>query len=131
MKKTKLLNSKISRVISEMGHTDSLVIADCGLPIDNSVERIDLALTSNTPSFLETLKIVLEELEVESVIIAKEMNNEKSKNIYDEIKKLFKDKIKEVTHQEFKKLTKESKAVIRTGEMTPYANIILKSGVVF
>ena len=40
-------------------------------------------------------------------------------------------KITKVSHEEFKKLTKESKAVVRTGECSPYANIILKSGVVF
>ena len=33
MKKGKLLNSEISSVISQMGHTDSLTIGDCGLPI--------------------------------------------------------------------------------------------------
>ena len=40
-------------------------------------------------------------------------------------------KINEVSHSDFKNLTKESKVVIRSGECSPYANIILKSGVVF
>ena len=32
---------------------------------------------------------------------------------------------------QFKQLTKHAKVIIRTGEATPYANIILQSGVIF
>jgi len=39
--------------------------------------------------------------------------------------------IQYVSHEEFKKMTSHCKAVIRTGEATPYANIILYSGVNF
>ena len=131
MKKTKLINSEISYTISKMGHTDSLAIGDCGLPIPNEVNRIDLALKYGVPTFLETLDTVLEELCVEEILIANEIieNNE---NIHNEILKRFeKIKVTYVSHEEFKNQTKESKAVVRTGECSPYANIILKSGVVF
>lgn len=131
MRKTKLINSEVSYIVSKMGHTDSLTIGDCGLPIPTNVDRIDLALKYGVPTFLETLDTILEELCVEEIIIASEIK-ENNKDIYKEILKRFKDiKINEVSHEEFKKLTKESKAVVRTGECTPYANIILKSGVVF
>lgn len=131
MKRTKLINSELSYTISKMGHTDSLTIGDCGLPIPDSVNRIDLALTHGLPSFLDTLDVVLEELCVEEIIIASEIE-EKNNAIYKEILKRFdKIKISKVCHEEFKNMTKESKAVVRTGECSPYANIILKSGVVF
>ena len=131
MKKTKLINSEISYTISKMGHTDSLTIGDCGLPIPSTVNRIDLALKYGVPSFLETLDMVLEELCVEEIIIATEIE-EKNTKMYEEILNRFKNvKITKVSHEDFKNMTKESKAVIRTGECTPYANIILKSGVVF
>ena len=131
MRKTKLINSEVSYIISKMGHTDSLTIGDCGLPIPTNVDRIDLALKYGVPTFLETLDTILEELCVEEIIIASEIK-ENNKDIYKEILKRFKDiKISEVSHEAFKNLTKESKAVVRTGECTPYANIILKSGVVF
>ena len=131
MRKTKLINSEVSYIVSKMGHTDSLTIGDCGLPIPTNVDRIDLALKYGVPTFLETLDTILEELCVEEIIIPSEIK-ENNKDIYKEILKRFKDiKINEVSHEEFKKLTKESKAVVRTGECTPYANIILKSGVVF
>ena len=131
MKKTKLINSEISYTISKMGHTDSLAIGDCGLPIPNEVNRIDLALKYGVPTFLVTLDTVLEELCVEEIVIANEIieNNE---IIHNEILKRFENiKVTYVSHEEFKNQTKESKAVVRTGECSPYANIILKSGVVF
>ncbi|SCH91042.1 MULTISPECIES: D-ribose pyranase [unclassified Romboutsia] len=131
MRKTKLINSEVSYTISKMGHTDSLTIGDCGLPIPDGVKRIDLALKYGVPSFIETLDTVLEELCVEEIIIAEEIV-QKNSYIYNEILKRFENiKIIMVSHEEFKKITKESKAVVRTGECTPYANIILKSGVVF
>ena len=131
MRKTKLINSEVSYTISKMGHTDSLTIGDCGLPIPDGVNRIDLALKYGVPSFLETLDTVLEELCVEEIVIAEEIV-EKNTNIYNEILKRFENiKVTIVSNKEKKKMTKESKAVVRTGECTPYANIILKSGVVF
>ena len=131
MKKSTLINSEISYEISKMGHTDSIVVCDSGLPIPSGVKRIDLALKKGLPTFLDTLDTILEELEVEEVIIAKEII-EASKDLYKEIEKRFANiTITTVSHEDFKMLTKESKAIVRTGEFTPYANIILKSGVVF
>lgn len=131
MKKIGLLNSNISSVISKMGHTDSLAIGDCGLPIPEETERIDLALIKDIPTFIDTLKAVLMELQVEEVEIAKE-TMEVSPELYKQIQKeLGNIKINFITHEELKIKLKGCKAVIRTGEQTPYANIILKSGVVF
>ena len=131
MKKGKLLNSEISYVISQMGHTDSLTIGDCGLPIPKDVKRIDLALKYGVPSFLDTLDTVLEELCVEEIIIAEEIK-EAAEQMYKDILNRFENvKVTMVKHEEFKTMTNNSHAVIRTGECTPYSNIILKSGVVF
>ena len=131
MKKSTLINSEISYEISKMGHTDSIVVCDSGLPIPSGVKRIDLALKKGLPTFLDTLDTILEELEVEEVIIAEEIIKA-SKDLYKEIDKRFANiTITTVSHEDFKMLTKESKSIVRTGEFTPYANIILKSGVVF
>ncbi|HSQ89798.1 D-ribose pyranase [Romboutsia sp.] len=131
MKKSALINSEISYVISKMGHTDSITICDSGLPIPSEVQRIDLALKKGLPTFLDTLDSVLQELQVEEVILASEII-QVSNDLYKEIIKRFENvKITTVSHEEFKNLTKSSKAIVRTGEYTPYANVILKSGVVF
>ncbi|WP_373899364.1 D-ribose pyranase [Haloimpatiens sp. FM7315] len=131
MKKATLLNSCISEEISKMGHTDAIGIGDCGLPIPKEARRIDLALCKGIPSFIDTLKVVLSELKIEEVVIASE-TKEVSPKIFEEIKKEIGDVlITFVTHEDLKKELKNCKAVIRTGEQTPYANVILKSGVVF
>ncbi|WP_298126746.1 D-ribose pyranase [uncultured Clostridium sp.] len=131
MRKTSLLNINLSSVISLMGHTDMIAIGDCGLPIPSETKRIDLALVAGVPTFLETLKATLMELEVEEVIIAQE-TKEVSPNTLSEIEKIIGNtKITFILHEELKLKLKECKAVVRTGEQTPYANIILKSGVVF
>lgn len=139
MKKGKLLNSEISYEIAKMGHTDGLVIADSGLPIPSMVKRIDLALTENIPRFLDVVGNVLEELIVEEVVIAVEMKNI-SPNLYKQLIQVIKTcekeqgntiEIIEINHEKLKKMTMNSKCIIRTGECTPYANIILKSGVTF
>ena len=135
MKKGRLLNSEISSVISKMGHTDHITVGDAGLPIPNEVKRIDLAVEKGVPTFLGTLEVILDELKVEKVVIAEEMKSV-SGEFYSKLLKLLEIKcgkisIAEVSHEEFKGTTKLSKAVVRTGECTPYANIILKSGVTF
>jgi D-ribose pyranase len=131
MKKTKLLNQEVSYVIAGMGHKDMLVIADAGLPIPENVLRIDLALSEGIPSFMDTVHAVNSELAVESIIVSEEMQS-KSPQILSFLTSLFpKANIQSIPHEEFKAMTSSAKAVIRTGEFTPYANVILVSGVVF
>ena len=131
MKKGLLLNYEVSAVIAQMGHTDLLTVGDCGLPI-NYTKRIDLALKRGVPGFLETLDAVLTELCVEKVILSKEIKTV-SPEMHQAILSRFGGtvKVEYVPHEEFKKLTEGSKAVIRTGECTPFANVILVSGVAF
>ncbi|MBW9170340.1 D-ribose pyranase [Clostridium estertheticum] len=131
MKKIGILNGEISSVVSKMGHKDLIAIGDCGLPIPDKTKRIDIALSKGIPSFIKTLKNVLLELQVEEVILALEIK-ENNPKVLEEIKKQFKNvKFTFITHEELKIMLNECKAVIRTGEQTPYANIILKSGVIF
>ena len=133
MKKNGILNAPLSKLVASMGHTNKLVICDSGLPIPRNSETIDLALTKNIPRFIDTLKIILEELKVEEAIVAEEMIS-KSNGLFDEISDLLKGiNIRKVSHEEFKQLTKADAdtAFVRTGEATPYANIILISGVTF
>lgn len=133
MKKAGILNSDISRVLSYMGHTDCIAIGDCGLPIPDEVERIDLSLAFGIPSFMDTLKIVTGDMKVEKIVLAKEIQTQNPK-VLGEIEQLFAGQdieVEYVSHAELKEQTKSCKAVIRTGETTPYANIILQSGCIF
>ena len=131
MKKTGILNQPISSVVASLGHTDTLVIADAGLPVPPETQRIDLALTEGIPTFLDTLRIVLTEMQVERAVVAEEMLDASPK-VYEAIKEMLGDvPIETVTHLIFKEQTRSARAVIRTGEFTPYANVILTAGVVF
>ncbi len=139
MKRGILLNSEISYVISKLGHTDTLTIGDCGLPVPEGVQRIDLAVMKGLPEFMPVLKAVLDEQEIEKVILAEEIKVV-NPELLGEILKLLEEteekedkaiEIEYVSHKDFKKKTKASKAVVRTGEYKAYANIILVSGVTF
>jgi len=129
----RLLNSEIISVLAAMGHTDQLVIADAGLPIPGVVKRIDLALEKGLPSFDATLALIASNMVMEKVILAEEIK-ENNPEMLKKIKEILSDKkieLEFVSHEYFKKLSSSSKAIVRTGECTPYANIILQSGVNF
>lgn len=131
MKKSKVINSDISRIISQMGHFDTLSIGDAGMPVPMTTEKIDLAVDNGIPSFMDVLNNVLEELEVQKVYLAeeiKEMNPTVLKQIQERLPEVV---IEFIPHSEMKQELNNCHAFIRTGEMTPYANILLESGVVF
>ncbi len=133
MKKAGILNSDISRVLSYLGHTDTICIGDCGLPIPDEVERIDLALCFGEPTFMRTLEIVAGDMKIEKIVLATEIK-EQNKEVLAQIEALFAGQnieVEFVPHTELKAQTKNCKAVIRTGETTPYANVILQSGCIF
>ncbi len=135
MKRNGMINADISRVLSYMGHTDTLAVGDCGLPIPDETERIDLALKLGVPSFMEVLREVVKEMKVEKVVLAEEVKA-KNPKIQNEILELVKEmdtdcEVVYVPHTELKSQTKTCKAVIRTGETTPYANVILQSACLF
>lgn len=135
MKKNGIINADISRVLSYMGHTDTLAVGDCGLPIPDETERIDLALKLGVPSFMEVLREIVKEIKIEKVVLAEEIKSQ-NPNVHQEILALVKEmdascQVEYVSHVELKAQTRICKAVVRTGETTPYANIILQSACLF
>jgi len=131
MKKTGILNKDISELIASMGHFDTITVCDAGLPIPDEVWRIDLAVRSGMPELLSVLKAVADDLEVQQIILAEELP-ENNQELDQSIRTIFSTaEVIYVPHKEFKARSHESKAIIRTGECTPYANVILVSGVTF
>lgn len=128
MKKGGIINGPISAVVGELGHTDTMTIADAGLPIPATTQRIDLALTQGVPTFLETLRVLLSEMFVERVIVAEEMKMVSPQLYASLVEMVGNTPIELVPHVDFKRETAVSKAIIRTGEFTPYANVILVAG---
>jgi D-ribose pyranase len=131
MKRGGVLNHRLSRVIAEMGHTDGLTVADAGLPIPLEVERIDLAVSPGVPSFAQVLDAISNELRAEEIVIAREAFDG-NPELLRTIERAFPGvPVKAVSHEDFKVLTRGTRAVVRSGECTPYANCILRSGVIF
>ena len=108
MKKDGLLNPQILSAIAAMGHTEYLVIADAGLPVPSGIPVIDISL-----------------------IVAEEMADKSQDTYGTVIEALPQVPFRRIAHEEFKEMAAKAKAVIRTGETTPYANIILVAGVNF
>lgn len=129
MKKKGILNRELAGIFARLGHTDKIVIADCGLPIPEGVTCIDLAYKLGEPGFQTILEVVLDDLKVEHAYIAEEIK-EANETIHASILEKI-EPITYVSHEDFKKMTSEAKVIIRTGEITPYANIMLQSGVIF
>lgn len=127
------LNAQLARVISEVGHTDLVAVTDAGLPIPQEVERVDLALKEGVPGFLEVLDTVLAELAVEAATAPAEIA-EQSPEMLDQLRKRLEERdipLTLVPHVEFKASTKGARAAVRSGEFTPYANVLLQAGVVY
>lgn len=131
MKKTAVINSNLSRVISQMGHFDKLAIGDAGTPVPDGTEKIDLSVTRGIPAFMDVLNNVLEELEIQKIYLAEEIKTENPTMLKQIQERLPETPIEFITHEELKSDLKDCKAFVRTGEMTPFANIMLESNVVF
>ncbi|ANU14204.1 D-ribose pyranase [Planococcus halocryophilus] len=128
MKKHGMINRDIASALAQYGHTDLLVIADCGLPIPTGIPCVDLSYKVGEPAFLTILDSVLTDFEAEAAFIAEEITNGNPLVEQEIMKKI---KAEFITHEKLKDLSKQAKLIIRTGEATPYANIVLRSGVIF
>ncbi|HEY4430155.1 MAG TPA: D-ribose pyranase [Paenibacillus sp.] len=131
MKKTGIMNSELSRIVASMGHTDFIIVCDSGYPIPKGVERIDLSLTQNMPTVIMTIQEISKELQVERIQYALEAE-QYCPEIIQKVLELFPTAQSFTTsHEQFKEMAKSAAAIIRTGECTPYSNVILCAGVIF
>ena len=132
MKRGGIINRQLATVIAEMGHTDALTVCDCGLPIPEGKRLIDLSVTKGFPRLTDILEAINKDMVIEKVILASEILD-CNPEMHRELLKLFEGKeIVYLDHKEFKPMAAaNSKAYVRSGEATPYSNVILVSGVEF
>ena len=132
-KNTATLNGQLSRVISETGHTDLVVVTDAGLPIPMGVERVDLAVRPGLPAFLDVLDTVLDEMVVEGATVSEEIRTHSPAMLAEIEARLaaLGVSIDFVPHVDLKQRTQGARAAVRSGEFTPYANVILHAGVAY
>ncbi len=128
MKRGGIINARLAGELARLGHTDLVVVCDAGLPIPPGPAVADLAFRLGVPSFETVLSGLLEELVVEGATAAEETRENP------EVARVLRDLLPDlglVAHHELKRMTANAKLVVRTGEATPYANVILRCGVAF
>ncbi len=132
MKKIGLLHGELSKTLAELAHEDRILIGDAGMPVPEGVKMIDLAVVQGVPAFIDVLKAVMGEMLVAKGIIDLEQETvspQMRQKVVETVGDAFPLEI--LPHAQVKELSRNVKAVIRTGEFTPYANIILEADCLF
>jgi D-ribose pyranase len=131
MKKLGILNQQLSAIVAAMGHTDLLVVADAGLPVPPGVPCVDLAVVAGLPPFIDVVLAIAAELEVEELTVADELLA-RDETLPASLRTAFPGaRFNHLSHEELKRLTTRARAIVRTGECTPYNNVVLAAGVTF
>lgn len=131
MKKHGILNAQLAGLIASLGHKDTFMLGDAGMPIPRGVELVDLAVTANVPRFVDVLHAVLEETCIEGATLAEEIQTQNSQLHQVLLSALENVPFDYVPHEQLKELSRGCRFAIRTGEFSPYPNVILRAGVTF
>jgi D-ribose pyranase len=131
MKKQGLLHAELAGVVAGMGHGDLLVIGDAGMPVPPGVPCIDLAVRCGLPPMLDVTNAIAAELQVEALTVADELLA-RDDPLPAALRELFPDaRLDHVSHDALKGMSAQAQAIVRTGECTPYHNVVLRAGVIF
>ncbi len=125
-----IVNAQLLGVLARLGHTQTLVVADAGLPVPPGVEVVDLAVVYGIPRFEEVLRAVLGAIVVEGACVAEEVV-EANPEAWRFLQEALGAPIERGAHEELKARSAGARAIVRTGEATPYANVVLRAGVPF
>ncbi|PZE22965.1 D-ribose pyranase [Curtobacterium sp. MCBD17_028] len=127
MKRAGILNAELNAGLSHLGHGDLVVVADCGLPIPPGVPLVDLAVVHGVPRFEDVLDALLGDAVFQDCIAAEEVVGTEAEGW---ITARF-DGVRHVDHEALKRMSAGAKLFVRTGEATPFANVVLVCGVPF
>ncbi|WP_353062419.1 D-ribose pyranase [Tunturibacter psychrotolerans] len=128
MIKTGVINPAILSLLCRVRHTNTLVIADRGFPFWPQVETVDISLTDDQPTVLQVLQAILPNFQVGGARMASEFNSENPDPVKTALLQLLGCiSLEFLPHVEFKLLVPSAIGLIRTGDVRPYANIILES----
>lgn len=129
MKRTTLLHQGLSATVAGMGHTDTLALVDAGYSVPLTVERIDVAIRPGIPGLIDVLEAILSELIVDRYIVPAEMA-EANPGLLAAIEATLAGVPSEsIPQADFKEAARSAKAIVRTGEYSPFGNLILVGGV--
>ena len=129
MKKRGILNEALAGALARLGHTDRIVVGDCGLPRPTGVRVVDLALTFGVPSFAAVIDALAAEIEVEKIVVARQTREENPAALALLVGHFGEPEW--ISHDQLKAESRQAQLFVRTGEATPYANVVLRCGVPF
>ncbi len=128
MLKTGILNPAINALLSRVRHTNTLVIADRGFPYWPQIETIDISLLDDVPRVLDVFKAIQSNFVIGKIVMAEEFRRVNSvdtvrscEQCFGNIPAIFE------PHLHLKQLVPLAVGLIRTGDTTQYANMILES----
>jgi D-ribose pyranase len=128
MLRSGILNPQINALLSRFRHTNTLVIADRGFPYWPQVETIDISLTDDIPTVADVLRAILPLVKVGPIFMASEFRSANSEATNAALLLLTTGlTITWEPHVEFKRRIPAAIGLIRTGDTTQYANILLES----
>lgn len=130
MKRTGIMHAGLAGRMAALGHTQTVAVADVGLPVPPGVPLVDLAVVQGLPRFADVLDALLDELVIEAHTYAAEAEGGPSGDLLAARAGRLGEALM-VPHEELKTLLRSCSFVVRTGEATPYANVILRCGVPF
>jgi len=128
MLKTGILNPQINSLLSRVRHTNTLVIADRGFPFWPMIETVDVSLVDDVPAVLQVLRALRPNFQIGKAWMAQEFlkhNHAKTRSAFAEALRGI--ELIHEPHVEFKRRVPHAIGLIRTGDTTQYANIILES----
>jgi D-ribose pyranase len=129
MKRGGILNQPLAGALAGLGHTDQVVVGDCGLPRPVGVPVVDLAVTFGVPTFADVVEALAGEIVVEAALLATE-TRDRNPDVLALVRELFGEP-GWCSHEELKAASASARLFVRTGEATPYANVVLSCGVPF
>ncbi len=128
MIKTGILNPAILSLVSRVRHTNTLVIADRGFPFWPQIETVDISLVDDVPTVLQVLKALLPNFKAGRAWMAEEFLSHNSEEQAAAVRNVLGAiPLELLPHVDFKLGVPRAIGLIRTGDATPYANIILES----
>jgi D-ribose pyranase len=123
-----ILNPAINSLLSRVRHTNTLVIADRGFPFWPGIETVDISLVDDLPRVLEVLRALRTNFRIGRAFMAEEFraaNPAPTRAAFEAA--LAGIPVAFEAHTEFKRRVPGAIGLIRTGDTTQYANLILES----
>ena len=124
-----ILNPHLLALLARIRHTNALVISDRGFPFWPQIETVDISVVDDLPTVLQLIAAVRANHNFTQAYMAREFlksNSAATRTAF--AKGLAGVPTKFEPHVDFKKRVPSAIGLIRTGDTTQYANVILISG---